>query len=64
MAICIFPVGGEYDGDRKMDDLKLLYRAYVTDSLSSGRMEENKVRNILALSRCPLTNVLTFNLNF
>ncbi|KAK4350992.1 hypothetical protein RND71_030305 [Anisodus tanguticus] len=35
-------VGGEYDGDRKMDDLKLLYRAYVTDSLSSGRMEEDK----------------------
>lgn len=26
-----------------MDDLKLLYRAYVTDSLSNGRMEENKV---------------------
>lgn len=26
-----------------MDDLKLLYRAYVTDSLSSGRMEEDKV---------------------
>lgn len=26
-----------------MDDLKLLYRAYVTDALSSGRMEENKV---------------------
>jgi hypothetical protein len=34
---------GEYDGDRKMDDLNLLYRAYVTDSLSNGRMEENKV---------------------
>ena len=26
-----------------MDDLKLLFRAYVTDALSSGRMEENKV---------------------
>lgn len=36
-------VGGEYDSDRRMDDLKLLYRAYVTDSLSSGRMEENKL---------------------
>lgn len=35
--------GGEYDGDRKMDDLKLLYRAYVTDALSGGRMEEEKV---------------------
>ncbi|KAJ8554270.1 hypothetical protein K7X08_024948 [Anisodus acutangulus] len=50
-------VGGEYDGDRKMDDLKLLYRAYVTDSLSSGRMEEdklaalNQLRNIFGLGR-------------
>ncbi|KAK6246772.1 hypothetical protein QUC31_018337 [Theobroma cacao] len=48
-------VGGEYDSDRKMDDLKLLYRAYVTDSLSGGRMEKNKLtalsqlRNILGL---------------
>ncbi|KAL4283427.1 hypothetical protein GQ457_16G012320 [Hibiscus cannabinus] len=48
-------VGGEYDSDRKMDDLKLLYRAYVTDSLSSGRMENhkltalNQLRNILGL---------------
>lgn len=38
-----FGLGGEYDGDRKIDDLKLLYRAYVTDSLSDGRMEEDKV---------------------
>ncbi|KAJ8536920.1 hypothetical protein K7X08_035321 [Anisodus acutangulus] len=50
-------VGGEYDGDRKMDDLKLLYRAYVTDSLSSGRMEEdklaalNQLKNIFGLGR-------------
>lgn len=35
--------GGEYDGDRKMEDLKLLYRAYVSDALSSGRMEDNKL---------------------
>lgn len=40
---CINALGGEYDDDKKMDDLKLLYRAYVTDSLSNGRMEENKV---------------------
>ncbi|XP_055812808.1 protein TIC110, chloroplastic isoform X2 [Solanum dulcamara] len=50
-------VGGEYDGDRKMDELKLLYRAYVTDSLSSGRMEEdklaalNQLRNIFGLGK-------------
>ncbi|KAE8713470.1 TIC110 protein [Hibiscus syriacus] len=50
-------VGGEYDSDRKMDDLKLLYRAYVTDSLSGGRMENhkltalNQLRNILGLGK-------------
>ncbi|GLT43216.1 hypothetical protein SLA2020_171830 [Shorea laevis] len=50
-------VGGEYDSNRKMDDLKLLYRAYVTASLSGGRMEENKLaalsqlRNILGLGK-------------
>lgn len=41
--LCKCGLGGEYDGDRKIDDLKLLYRAYVTDSLSTGRMEETKV---------------------
>lgn len=40
MNICS---GGEYDGDRKIDDLKLLYRAYVADAISGGRMEEAKV---------------------
>ncbi|CDP09261.1 unnamed protein product [Coffea canephora] len=48
-------LGGEYDSDKKIDDLKLLYRAYVRDSLSSGRMEEdkltalNQLRNIFGL---------------
>ncbi|XP_043703542.1 protein TIC110, chloroplastic [Telopea speciosissima] len=50
-------IGGEYDGDRKMDDLKLLYRAYVVESLSSGRLEENKLvslnhlKNIFGLGK-------------
>lgn len=50
-------IGGQYDLDRKMDDLKLLYRAYVTDSLSGGRLEENKLaalsqlKNILGLGK-------------
>ncbi|CAI9776508.1 unnamed protein product [Fraxinus pennsylvanica] len=50
-------IGGEYDGDRKMDDLKLLYRAYVSHALAGGRMEENKLaalnqlRNIFGLGR-------------
>ncbi|CAK9164115.1 unnamed protein product [Ilex paraguariensis] len=49
--------GGEYDTDRKIDDLKLLYRVYVTNSLSSGRMEDNKLaalnqlRNIFGLGK-------------
>nr|XP_043635494.1 protein TIC110, chloroplastic [Erigeron canadensis] len=50
-------IGGEYDGDRKMDDLKLLYRAYIADSLSGGRMEKDKLatlsqlRNIFGLGK-------------
>ncbi|KAK4274891.1 hypothetical protein QN277_018054 [Acacia crassicarpa] len=49
--------GGEYDSDKKIEDLKLLYRAYVTDALSGGRMEDNKVaslsqlRNIFGLGK-------------
>ncbi|KAJ4837864.1 hypothetical protein Tsubulata_019747 [Turnera subulata] len=50
-------VGGEYDSERKIDDLKLLYRAYITDVLSGGRMEEHKLdalsqlRNIFGLGK-------------
>ncbi|KAL8055871.1 hypothetical protein ABFX02_04G083300 [Erythranthe guttata] len=50
-------IGGDYDGDRKIDDLKLLYKAYVTDALSSGRMEEkklaalNQLRNVFGLGK-------------
>lgn len=50
-------LGGIFDGDRKIDDLKLLYRAYVWDALSSGRMEEikilalNQLRNIFGLGK-------------
>ncbi|KAG9441612.1 hypothetical protein H6P81_017466 [Aristolochia fimbriata] len=39
--VCL--IGGEYDNDRKKDDLKLLYRAYVAECLSSGHMEESKL---------------------
>ncbi|KAF5744458.1 hypothetical protein HS088_TW07G00029 [Tripterygium wilfordii] len=50
-------LGGVYDGDKKIDDLKLLYRAYITDALSGGCMEENKLyalsqlRNIFGLGK-------------
>ncbi|KAE9460931.1 hypothetical protein C3L33_07152, partial [Rhododendron williamsianum] len=49
--------GGESGGDRKMDDLKLLFRAYVTDALSNGSMDEKKLaalsqlRNIFGLGK-------------
>lgn len=49
--------GGEYDGDRKMDELKLLYRAYIADALQGGRMEKDKLtalsqlRNIFGLGK-------------
>uniref|UniRef100_A0A803LCY1 Chloroplast inner envelope protein n=1 Tax=Chenopodium quinoa TaxID=63459 RepID=A0A803LCY1_CHEQI len=50
-------VDGEFDSDRRIDDLKLLYRAYITDSLSSGRMEDsklaalNQLKNIFGLGK-------------
>ncbi|KAG9443719.1 hypothetical protein H6P81_015059 [Aristolochia fimbriata] len=53
--VCL--IGGEYDNDRKKDELKLLYRAYVAGCLSSGRMEESKLealnhlKNIFGLEK-------------
>ncbi|KAG5224990.1 chloroplast inner envelope family protein [Salix suchowensis] len=49
--------GGKYDSEREKEDLKLLYRAYVTDALSGGRMEEhklaalNQLKNIFGLGK-------------
>lgn len=66
-AVGIGPVslfGGAFDGDRKMDDLKLLFKAYVTDALSGGRMEENKLaalnqlRNIFGLGKREAESVM------
>lgn len=36
-------LGGEYDSDRKIDELRQLYRVYVTEAFSSGRLEDDKV---------------------
>ncbi|XP_020276167.1 protein TIC110, chloroplastic isoform X1 [Asparagus officinalis] len=50
-------LGGEYDNDRKMDDLKLLYRAYVTECFPNGRLDETKLvalnhlKNIFGLGK-------------
>ncbi|GJT53448.1 protein TIC110, chloroplastic [Tanacetum coccineum] len=47
---------GDYNGDRKMDDLKLLYIAYIADVLLGGHMEKDKLttlsqlRNICSVS--------------
>ncbi|KAM6578407.1 hypothetical protein CsatB_030244 [Cannabis sativa] len=52
----VFLLDGEY-GDKKMDELKLLFRAYATDALSGGRLEEhklsslNQLRNIFGLGK-------------
>ncbi|KAK8964807.1 hypothetical protein KSP40_PGU014691 [Platanthera guangdongensis] len=48
-------LGGEYDSDRKMDDLKLLFKAYVAECFPNGRLEEqklvalNQLKNIFGL---------------
>ncbi|KAJ6433318.1 hypothetical protein OIU84_017085 [Salix udensis] len=50
-------LGGEYGSERKIDDLKLLYRAYITEALYGGRMEEhklaalNQLKNIFGLGK-------------
>lgn len=36
-------LGGEYDSDRKIDELRQLYRAYATEAFSSGCLEDDKV---------------------
>ncbi|KAF4387446.1 hypothetical protein F8388_011594 [Cannabis sativa] len=52
----VFLLDGDY-GDKKMDELKLLFRAYATDALSGGRLEEhklsslNQLRNIFGLGK-------------
>ncbi|KAJ7959915.1 TIC110 protein, chloroplastic [Quillaja saponaria] len=44
-------LGGNYDTDRKVEDLKLLYRAYVTDSLPDGLMEDDKLAALNQLAQ-------------
>eukprot|EP00850_Spirogloea_muscicola_P000344 SM000001S04746 [mRNA] locus=s1:1907659:1913549:- [translate_table: standard] len=49
--------GGEFDGERGMDDLKLLYRTYLNEVLNADRLEDSKVealsqlRNIFGLGK-------------
>ncbi|XP_014492340.1 uncharacterized protein LOC106754791 [Vigna radiata var. radiata] len=43
--------GSGYDGERKIEGLKLLYKAYVSYSFCGGRLEDSK-----NISRIPLVN--------
>ncbi|GJT16086.1 hypothetical protein Tco_0874792, partial [Tanacetum coccineum] len=68
---------GDYDDDRKMDDLKLLYIAYIVDALSGGRMEKDKMGiemfrgywdclgllQLRCLKGCWKSNTTTYNIN-
>ncbi|KAG0587880.1 hypothetical protein KC19_2G198400 [Ceratodon purpureus] len=36
-------LGGQFESDRQMDDLKQLYRIYLTEAFAGGKLEENKV---------------------
>lgn len=35
--------GGDFDSERQMDDLKLLYKAYLAEALESGSLSDDKV---------------------
>ncbi|XP_074583679.1 protein TIC110, chloroplastic [Curcuma longa] len=57
-------LGGEYDGDRKFDDLKILYRTYAEESFPDGRLQEeklsalNQLRNIFGLGKREAENIM------
>ncbi|XP_078435270.1 translocon at the inner envelope membrane of chloroplasts 110 [Wolffia australiana] len=57
-------LGGEYDGDRKMDDLKLLYKAYATEAVSDGRLQDSAIsalgqlRNIFGLGKREVETIM------
>jgi hypothetical protein len=36
--------GGQFESDRQMDDLKQLYRIYLTEAFAGGKLEDNKVK--------------------
>lgn len=40
-----FILGGQFETDRQLDDLKQLYRIYLTEAFGGGRLEDKKVQN-------------------
>lgn len=35
--------GGQFESDRQMDDLKQLYRVFLTEAFAGGKLEDTKV---------------------
>ncbi|KAL6642892.1 hypothetical protein ACP70R_021073 [Stipagrostis hirtigluma subsp. patula] len=58
-------LAGEHDHDRRADDLKLLYRAYSTEVLSDGIVDDeklaplNELRNIFGLGKREAEGILS-----
>ncbi|WVZ59445.1 hypothetical protein U9M48_009585 [Paspalum notatum var. saurae] len=58
-------LGGEYDHDRRADDLKILYKAYATEVISDGIVDEeklaplNELRNIFGLGKREAEGILS-----
>ncbi|TVU32207.1 hypothetical protein EJB05_23929, partial [Eragrostis curvula] len=58
-------LGGEYDHDRRADDLKLLFRAYAAEVISDGVVDDeklaplNELRNIFGLGKREAEGILT-----
>uniref|UniRef100_A0A0E0BC38 Chloroplast inner envelope protein n=1 Tax=Oryza glumipatula TaxID=40148 RepID=A0A0E0BC38_9ORYZ len=58
-------LGGESDHDRRADDLKLLYRAYATEVLSDGHLDDeklaplNQLRNIFGLGKREAESIMS-----
>ncbi|GBG79636.1 hypothetical protein CBR_g29785 [Chara braunii] len=42
-------MGGDYDSDRAIVDLKQLYQTYLTEALTSGKLEDAKAANLTQL---------------
>ncbi|CAL4917312.1 unnamed protein product [Urochloa decumbens] len=58
-------LGGEHDHDRRADDLKILYKAYATEVLSDGIVDDeklaplNELRNIFGLGKREAEGILS-----
>jgi hypothetical protein len=48
--MCAFS-GGQFESDRQMDDLKQLYRIYLSEAFAGGRLEDDKVCTMECFSR-------------